>query len=70
MPDGQPKVNEKGKESLRELPHEIIDFDTGQYEARRSELGVQFSAHSSVATFACEYDGTDRLPGHFKGCTI
>ncbi|CAK8988142.1 Dynein alpha chain [Durusdinium trenchii] len=27
-------VNEKGKESLRELPHEIIDFDTGQYEVR------------------------------------
>lgn len=29
------QVNEKGKESLRELPHEIIDFDTGQYEAER-----------------------------------
>lgn len=37
MPYGQPKVNEKGKESLRELPHEIIDFDTGQYEAGRTK---------------------------------
>lgn len=65
MPYGQPKVNEKGKESLRELPHEIIDFDTGQYEAGRTkkttglvasngELGVQYSAHSSVAPFACD----------------
>ncbi|CAJ1331853.1 unnamed protein product [Effrenium voratum] len=27
-------VNEKGKESLREVPHEILDFDTGQYEVR------------------------------------
>ena len=27
------QVNEKGKDSLRELPYEIVDFDTGQYEA-------------------------------------
>ncbi|CAL1157217.1 unnamed protein product [Cladocopium goreaui] len=27
-------VNEKGKDSLRELPYEIVDFDTGQYEVR------------------------------------
>ena len=30
------QVNEKGKESLRELPYEIVDFDTGQYEVPRS----------------------------------
>lgn len=32
------QVNDKGKESLREVPYEIVDFDTGQYEARLLRL--------------------------------
>eukprot|EP00931_Biecheleriopsis_adriatica_P101533 TRINITY_DN7664_c0_g1_i1.p1 TRINITY_DN7664_c0_g1~~TRINITY_DN7664_c0_g1_i1.p1 ORF type:complete len:4295 (+),score=1011.97 TRINITY_DN7664_c0_g1_i1:399-12887(+) len=30
----QPYINEKGKEVLRDVPHEILDFDNGQYEVR------------------------------------
>ncbi|OLP90720.1 Dynein alpha chain, flagellar outer arm [Symbiodinium microadriaticum] len=63
-------INDKGKESLRELPHEVIDFDNGQSE--RAQLACYNTAvalaYAGQATKLSEDDvkGLIKVMNHIK----